>query len=151
MASPTDVSDLSQVASLSTVLESFVERFPASRPVTSVELRPIQQSLTRLIFFCTDSHEKDPLIREGNPIRPHQKLLRERNVLDLAVELLRVPFQRGIYSCDATLLDPDNQSLHHMMCLTYRLLKQACKSYRKNRQYVGQYISIFLEQLGLQV
>lgn len=52
--------------------------------VTSKErMKRVEKTLSELIFFVTDTEDKDPLTCEGIPNQQRQKLIRELNVIEI--------------------------------------------------------------------
>ena len=83
---------------LSVQLRMFIERFVVSQKNKelprkwSVDLGGVNNALAALILFVTEDTVSDPLLREGLPVRTRQLMLREQSVLDLAVQILTLPF-----------------------------------------------------------
>ncbi|RCI00637.1 hypothetical protein CU098_000902, partial [Rhizopus stolonifer] len=61
-------------------------------PVEDAEYELVCQILKTLIEFCTQSKETNPTKREGLPIEYHQTILRDMNMIELVIHMIRVPF-----------------------------------------------------------
>ena len=104
----------------------------------------VQESLTSLILFCSASEEMDPLKREGIAYQSRQKLLRERGVIDFAVNMAKALINRPLGIAKS---DPD---FVRILQLIFRFLKQACKDYPKNRLFLGKHLEFLESQLGME-
>ena len=58
----------------------------------------IEELLTSMIFFTTETESNDPYTCEGIPNRKRQKFMRETRVIDLLVDILFYPFSEKFYN-----------------------------------------------------
>nr|KAJ3421656.1 hypothetical protein HK105_002785 [Polyrhizophydium stewartii] len=61
-------------------------------PISKQEEQSIQNILTALIYFCTQSDNHDPLTRVGSPELLNQTLLRESGVIQILMWIVQIPF-----------------------------------------------------------
>ena len=111
-----------------------------------------QNALTKLILFCTESQDPDPLTRHGVPIAQHQLLLLDTNVHMLVIQVLSAPFKesRGpaaVYNL-SDLENAKTAELSKLCALCYRLLKQMVYRNPKHAVRLAEYIPFMQSQLG---
>ena len=111
-----------------------------------------QAALTRLILFCTESRDADPLTRTGVPIMGHQVLLLDTNAHGVVMQMLSAPFRESagvaaMYTL-ADLRDPKNADLCQCCALGYRLLKQMVYGAPAFALRLAEYIPFMQAQLG---
>ena len=89
------------------------------------------------------------MARDGIPNKLLQKILRELKVMQLVVDLVQLPFQKGV-ALDKLAGNDDYKQLLTLINLLYRLLKMMAKnSLRASRLVVQQgFLAVFRSQLG---
>lgn len=58
----------------------------------------IEELISEMIFFTTETESSDPFICEGLPYKKRQKQMRETRVIDLLIDILVYPFSDGLYN-----------------------------------------------------
>jgi hypothetical protein len=58
----------------------------------------LEELLSSMIFFITETESQDPFTCEGIPYKKRQKYMRETRVIDLLVDMLYYPFYEGLYN-----------------------------------------------------
>ena len=58
----------------------------------------VEEVLTSMIFFITETESKDPYTCEGIPNKKRQRYIRELNVIELLVDILHYPFAEHLYN-----------------------------------------------------
>ena len=102
----------------------------------------IQNLLKDLVFFVTQSEEKNAYECEGLPRRGAQKALRELHAIEILCDMLYYPFKLGLYR----LHDLNQTHIMTRICwLIYRVLKHAVLGYRINEFYVAQWLGLFFQ------
>ena len=82
----------------------------------------------------------------GKLVRLLQKILRELDIVDVVVDLLQLPFQKG---ADINSIQKDQyRQLFNLMNLLYRLLKQLSKGSLTNAKAIVAHLDVFRSQLG---
>ena len=102
----------------------------------------LEQLLTELIFFVTETEVSDPFICEGIPYESRQKLMRELKVVEVLADALFYPFSERMFSLEKLV---DVPPLSRVCGLIYRLLKHIVQDYRLNEEYVSQWIELFFD------
>ena len=105
-------------------------------------MKNLEQLLTELIFFITETEESDPFVCEGIPYKSRQKLMRELKVVEVLADALYYPFAEGMFSLVRLAEVPP---LSRVCGLIYRLLKHIVQDYRLNEEYVAQWIELFFD------
>ena len=96
-----------------------------------------------MIFFITETENKDPFTCEGIPNQKRQKYLREIRIIDLLIDFLHYPFSEKRFN----ILELTQRHPITRICqLVYRLLKHCVKDYNLNKFYVAQYIELYINQ-----
>eukprot|EP00667_Euglena_gracilis_P000792 EG_transcript_792 len=143
---------LRQVDSLRAYVEAFwVHRLPAGHERLHAAAAAARTALGRLIAFCTQSDDPNPLTRAGVPIPPHQRTLLDQGVHHLVVEMLRCPFAGVDDSPPAILLaeveQPEHRLVSHICRLGYRLLQLMVKGNSRHALHLSGYIQFMQSQL----
>lgn len=58
----------------------------------------VEDLLSSMIFFITETESTDPFTCEGIPFRRRQKYMRECRAIDLVIDMLHYPFTEGPYN-----------------------------------------------------
>ncbi len=66
--------------------------------LTLAYFNTLEEILSNLIFFITETESIDPFICEGIPKKKRQRYMRETRVIDLLVDMLYYPFNEGLYN-----------------------------------------------------
>lgn len=131
-----EVSDVLHVHSCVDLLKHFVFyiRNKNTDVLTVTYFVQIEELLSSMIFFTTETESTDPFTCEGLPNKKRQKILRETRVIDLLVDILFYPFSDKFYNfADLTQRTP----ITRICQLVYRLLKHCVKDYNYNKFYVA--------------
>ena len=111
------------------IFHTFLEQFNASPPPQrgEVELAPISKVLTDMIIFVTVSDNPDPHTREGLPHPLRQLLLRDQQILELAMQCVVLPFKQ-VFSFDDFRTErlrrkPEHAAIHGVAVLAQRLAR----------------------------
>ncbi|XP_065058274.1 inositol 1,4,5-trisphosphate receptor type 1-like isoform X2 [Rhopilema esculentum] len=119
--------------------------------------KSLTQLLTDINLFVLNvdmtTNKQDVLsITSQKPDRERQKLAREQNVLKLVFQLLKSPFvdkaAGGPMLKIDELSDTRNAPIRHILRLSYRLLRNSSKDYRKNQEYVAKQFGFMQSQIG---
>lgn len=94
----------------------------------------VEELLSTMIFFTTETESTDAFTCEGIPKRKRQKVLRETRVLDLLIDMLHYPFAEGPYNFEEL---TQRHPVTRICQLVYRLLKHSVKDYNYNKFYVA--------------
>ena len=103
----------------------------------------LEELLTSMIFFLTETESTDPFTCEGIPFKKRQKQLRETRVIDLLIDMLYYPFKVEVYNFSEL---TQRHPVTRICQLVYRLLKHCVKDYNYNKFYVAQYIELYFNQ-----
>ena len=95
-----EVSDVLHVHSCVDLLKHFVYyvRNKNTDVLTVTYFVQIEELLSSMIFFTTETESTDPFTCEGLPNKKRQKILRETRVIDLLVDILFYPFSDKFYN-----------------------------------------------------
>lgn len=107
----------------------------------------VELVLTRLVMNLTQSDDLNPMSREGPPNRLLQKILRELNMLPLAIRVLQLPFEKGV-DINEIRGNAFYQPLVHINNLLYRVLKQIVKGNLANSKLLFEFLPAIRRQLG---
>jgi hypothetical protein len=66
--------------------------------LTLAYFNTLEELLSNMIFFITDTESNDPFNCEGIPRKKRQRYMRETRVIDLLVDMLYYPFNEGLYT-----------------------------------------------------
>ena len=105
-------------------------------------------TLKTLVMNATFDEDQNPMSREGAPNRLMQKLLRELNAIPTVMELVQLPFTRGICINWMLLKDARFKPLIEIISMAYRLMKQTVKNDEKNALELHRYVSVIRSHLG---
>lgn len=147
------IDDLSYVNSCASIFRDFLEQFSASPPPLKgeIDLRAICKVLTDMIIFVTISDNLDPNTREGLPHLSRQLLLKDQQVLDLAIECVRVPFVEvysfADFATERSRRKPENVAIHGMAVLAQRLARHILRECNANKTYAVRFVSLLQSQL----
>lgn len=100
----------------------------------------VEQLLTNMVFFLTETESRDPFTCEGIPFKKRQKQMRETRVIDKLIDMLYYPFSEGLYNFSEL---TQRHPITRICQLVYRLLKHCVKDYNYNKFYVAQYIELY--------
>jgi len=101
-----------------------------------------------LVVNLTLSSDMDPMSRDGVPNKLMQKMLRELGIIPLIVDLVELPFRKGLSLNDLQAEGSDSKKLVQIMNLSYRLLKNMAKENLRNAKEEYKYLNIFRSHLG---
>ena len=103
----------------------------------------IEELISEMIFFVTETESNDPFTCEGLPFKKRQKQMRETRIIDLLIDILVYPFSDELYKfAELTQRHP----ITRICQLVYRLLKHCVKDYNYNKFYVAQFIELYFNQ-----
>lgn len=151
-----EVRDLDFVGDASKALSMFCTKMEEGN-ISQLERRALTQLLADLNLFVLKMDltitKHDVLsISNQNSDRERQKLIREQNILKKIFQLLRAPFiEKGEFG---PLLKIDeiseqrNAPIRHILRLSYRLLCNSTRDYRKNQEYVAKQFGFMQSQIG---
>ena len=60
---------------------------------SSPYLKSIEELLTKMVFFTTQTESLDPYTCEGVPVKNNQKYMRELKIIDMLIDILIYPFE----------------------------------------------------------
>jgi hypothetical protein len=95
----------------------------------------MQAMLSALIFFSTDTVDKDPLTCHGRPRRRRQKLMRELKLIDKLMQSITEPERVGYALKDFVI--PRNASMLRTHRLLLKCLTHSFLDLRRNEDYVA--------------
>ena len=130
---------------LESLLQRIIEAGKSGQEVPAQVWQMAEEVLSRLIFFLVKTTSSNPFTCEGIPIRAHQRLCREQRLLDVAVDILRAPFDSGVGLYQLNELD-QRSAVVRVLQLCYRLLKHSATDYRQNELYLAVHIPFFIKQ-----
>ena len=109
----------------------------------------VYSALRTLVVNCSFGDDPDPMSRDGKPNKMLQKILRELGAINQVVDLLQVPFQKGV-ELDA-LAGKHAQvykKLVTLLNMMYRLLKQIVKGNLRNARALHKHLDTLRKHLG---
>ena len=115
--------------------------------VTSECFQLLHMALRKLVVNLSWAETPDPMARDGIPNKNLQKILRELKVIQLAVDLLQLPFDKGA-KIEGIVSNPDYKQLQTILNLLYRLLKMVVKQNLTASRSLMKHIPVFRSQLG---
>ena len=115
--------------------------------VTSECFQLLHMALRKLVVNLSWAETPDPMARDGIPNKNLQKILRELKVIQLAVDLLQLPFDKGA-KIEGLVSNPDYKQLQTILNLLYRLLKMVVKQNFTASRSLMKHIPVFRSQLG---
>jgi hypothetical protein len=107
----------------------------------------VESVLVKLLLNLSHGDEPSPFLRDGEPNKLLQKLLRELKIFPLAIRLLQLPFQKGVdinKMSGQTFFTP----LVTVLNLVHRLLKQLAKKNLVNSTILFSHLQVLRAQLG---
>ena len=107
----------------------------------------LHKSLSKLVVNLSWGENPDPMARDGIPNRLLQKILRELKVVQLVVDIVQLPFKKGV-SIDMVAGNDEFKQMVTIINLSYRLLKQMAKQNLANAKVVLNYLDVWRAQLG---
>ncbi|KAJ1488617.1 RyR and IP3R homology domain-containing protein [Baffinella frigidus] len=105
-------------------------------------------TLNLLVLNSTFDEDDDPMSRDGPPNRLMQKLLRELNVIGVVMNLVQLPFTRGIELNWMTSNDSRLRRLKIVMSMCYRLMKQTVKGNERNAEELHKHVDVLRKHQG---
>ena len=164
---PTALSAVVKVRRLVLVLTDFQKQLadlpdctPASlgsergaRAVLSIVLESydrLYDALRTLVVNCSWGENPDPMSRDGIPNKYLQKLLRELGVINQVVEILQIPFNKGV-DLDHAFVGAQKASHEKLLVLInlmHRLLKQIVKENMRNSKILYKHLGALRRHLG---
>lgn len=108
----------------------------------------IMATLNLLVLNSTFDEDDDPMSRDGPPNRLMQKLLRELNVIGVVMNLVQLPFTRGIELNWMTSNDSRLRRLKIVMSMCYRLMKQTVKGNERNAEELHKHVDVLRKHQG---
>jgi len=151
--------DLVYVSSCAGIFRAFLEQFGSGAPGAAaphraqVDLGPISQVLGEMIVFVTISDNPNVHTREGLPHAARQLLLREQQILDLAMRCVSAPF-KATFCFERDLATPEarrhpaNTALHSMAVLAQRLARHTLRECVPNKTYAMRFVHQLQSQLS---
>ena len=103
-------------------------------------MRGVEIMLSKVVFFVTETEDKDPFYCEGLPVRQRQRYMRETRLIELLCDALHYPFSLDLFSLEELTA---NLPITRTCRLIYRILRHSVKDYRINEEYVAQWIDLF--------
>lgn len=151
-----EVRDLDFVSDASSALSTFCKKMEDGI-ISPMERRALTQLLTDLNLFVLNmdlSMTKQDVLSIQNqvPDRERQKLIREQNIVKKIFQLLRAPFieqnECGPLLKIDEISEQRNAPIRHLLRLSYRLLRNSTRDYRKNQEYVAKQFGFMQSQIG---
>ena len=150
--------DLVYVNSCASIFRSFLEQFSGANGAapphrSQVDLGPITQVLGQMIVFVTISDNPNVHTREGLPHAARQLLLREQQILDLAMQCVNAPF-KSTFNFESDLATPEarrnpaNAALYSMAVLAQRLSRHTLRECVPNKTYAMRFVHQLQSQLS---
>ena len=99
-AEPSEIADCLFVHSCVDLLKNFLYfiRTKNTEALSVTYFVAIEELLSSMVFFLTETESSDPFTCEGLPFKKRQKIMRETRVIDLLVDILQYPFQDKLYN-----------------------------------------------------
>eukprot|EP01080_Neovahlkampfia_damariscottae_P010070 gene10070-2491_t len=113
----------------------------------NISIVAASEAFIHLIRFVSDSTEMDPFKREGIPILERQLLIREKHLLDYAMRIIGLPFEKNFITQDDFSLS-EFKEYYKLIKLAYKFIKLSVKSNLENGEYMYQSLDIFQNQIG---
>ncbi|XP_066920904.1 inositol 1,4,5-trisphosphate-gated calcium channel ITPR1-like isoform X2 [Clytia hemisphaerica] len=151
-----EVRDLDFVSDASKALSIFCQKMEEGI-ISQIERRALTQLLADLNLFVLKKDmtmtKQDVLsISVDETDRERQKLIREQNILKKIFQLLRAPFldkgEGGPLLKIDEIGEQRNAPIRHILRLSYRLLRNSTRDYRKNQEYVAKQFGFMQSQIG---
>jgi hypothetical protein len=146
IAKAADIKEIEMILSTKPIIASFVMMFKRGVEPDRAQYARVEEVLSRLILFTTESDVKDPFICEGIPYKVRQKYLRELGIIDLLCDVLYFPFVLALHVV-ATL--KRREPLTRVCQLSYRLIKLSARDYTANEIYCAQWIAMYMEHCSV--
>ena len=151
--------DVVYVNSCAMILHNFLGQFDYSASTVAhlpqrsdVDLGPVTKVLTDMIIFVTVSDNPDPNTREGMPHPLRQLLLRDQQILELAIQCVIAPFKK-VFSFDDFRTErlrrkPEHVAVHGMAVLAQRLARHILRECTVNKTHAVRFVSTLQSQLS---
>lgn len=105
-------------------------------------MKKMEDILTHLIFFTSDTEDDDPFTCEGIPHKERQKLMRELKIIEILCDALYYPFATKMFTLENL---GHVQTLSRVCGLLYKLIKHIVQDSRENEEYAAQWIELFFD------
>jgi hypothetical protein len=136
------VKEIEMVMSTKPTLVSFVKTFINDQEPSQELFRRLEDVLTKLIQFITESEEQDPLMCTGTPNRIRQQYLRELEIIMLVNEILNTSFSTGFTDFNSL---EQGHPLTRICQLAYFFINLSARGNVANQEYCAQWVPLYLE------
>ncbi|EFC42308.1 predicted protein [Naegleria gruberi] len=135
--------DLFTVQSYIPILKYFTQKLNDGS-VNRSDIKLYIDVISSCIRFCTSSSEMDPLLRSGIPIKKNQKLMREKGVITIVMDILMALISKNYVKLEelSTIQErSDKIDFFDVIQYSYRFIRQVVLTNESNGLFMAQYIN----------
>jgi hypothetical protein len=136
------VKEFEMVLSTKLTLMSFAKAFINKERPSQELYQRLNDVLTKLILYITESEEQPPFMSQSTPCQVRQQNIRELGILQLLHDILYVPFTSGNIEFDSIERD---QGLTHICKQCYFLINLSVRGCSANQFYCAQWVPLYLD------